>query len=144
MLLTSDAPAGHIGGLKYEDLHEVGWGRDIANLWSGALVARPPRIFIDAPNNCSGEHDHQANHQPQRHRAAGSARPAYERDCRAAFGHFAAAGRGPERARLPDRQAGRVCAISCRQSQSAGAKQVGTYGHPHRSGKKFDVKHAFC
>ena len=28
----SDAPAGHIGGLKYEDLHEVGWGRDIANL----------------------------------------------------------------------------------------------------------------
>lgn len=28
----SDAPAGHIGELKYEDLHEVGWGRDIANL----------------------------------------------------------------------------------------------------------------
>src|SRR5258706_2326574 len=45
----SDAPAGHIGGLICEDLHEVDLGIDIGNRRHGALVARLQRNSSTAP-----------------------------------------------------------------------------------------------
>ncbi len=42
-------PAGHIGGLICEDLHEVDLGRDIGNRRPGALVARLQRNSSTAP-----------------------------------------------------------------------------------------------
>src|ERR1700687_974245 len=45
----SDAPAGHIGGLICEDLHDVDLERDIGNQWFGAMVARLQRRSSNAP-----------------------------------------------------------------------------------------------